>query len=296
MTIPFFKLQVAGNGFVLVDVDQLKDPAANADILSSDRYAEASRRLCDRRYGVGASGTVFLSGDDTIRVFNASGTMVSAGDDAILCAARYAFDSGRVKNRKITFHGQIGEIPVTVLGAHDFRINIGSPFSLLDHRVIDPSASSIIETIEQDGVRSSCAAIHIRDDVVVALPEGVGLLNYAGFNALVQKAFPGKQVIPVVARCITRETILVRATVKRPSGSCAAAAAALVTAISAGNCEQDAVVMFEQPGTDGAIDDAIARDTDASRRLLVSWNRSENDFLVTGTGGYVFEGKFDFRQ
>lgn len=291
MTIPFFKMQVAGNGFALVDVDQAKDPEER---LGSERYADAARSMCDRRYGIGASGAVFLSNDNTIRVFNASGTMVGSGSDAVLCAARYAFDSGRVKNRNISFHGQSGDIAVAVLGAHDFRVNVGSPFSLLDHRVVDPSAASVIESLEQDGVRSSCAALHIGDDVVVALPEGMGMLNYAGFNALVQKAFPGKQVIPVVARCITRDTILARAAVKRPSGSCAAAAAALVTAISAGNCEKDAVVMFEAPGSDGAIEEAIAKDRDASRRLLVSWDRAENDVLVTGTGGYVFEGKFDF--
>ena len=236
---------------------------------------------------------MFLSNDNSIRVLGASGAMSGSGYDAILCAARYAFDSGRVKNRIIPFRSQAGDVAVSVLGAHDFRVNVGSPFSLLDHRVVDPSASSVIESLEQDGVRSSCAALHVGDDVVVALPDGMGMLNYAGFNALVQKAFPGKQVIPVVARCVTRETILARAAVKRPSGSCAAAAAALVTAISAGNCEKDAVVMFEPPGSDGAMEDAIAKDRDASRRLLVSWDRAENDVLVTGAGGYVFEGKFD---
>jgi diaminopimelate epimerase len=291
MTIPFFKMQVAGNGFALVDADQPKDPKER---LPPDRYADASRAICDRRYGVGASGVIFLSADNTIRILNASGAMVGSAGDALLCAARYAFDSGRVKNRLISFRNQTGDVSVAILGAHDFRVNLGSPFSLLDHRVVDPTAASVIESLEQDGVRSSCAALHVGDDVVVALPDGMGVLNYAGFNALVQKAFPGRQVIPVVARCVTRETILARAAVKRPSGSCAAAAAALVTAISAGNCEKDAVVMFEPPGSDGAIDDAIAKDRDASRRLLVSWDRAENDVLVTGTGGYVFEGKFDF--
>lgn len=297
MTIPFYKLQLAGNGFILVDLAQIGSSADGRqgvhEGLTADRFSETARRLCDRRFGVGATGAIFLSSDNSIRVFNAQGQVVPGGDDAILCAARYAFDSGRIVNRTITFRNQLGEKKVSVLGAHEFRINIGSPFSLLGGRVITSDSAKIVETVEQDGVRFAGAAIHIHEDVVVAFPEGMGVLNFAGFNTLVQKAFPGKQILSVVARCVTRETILVRTVVKRESGCCAAAAASLVAAVSSGICDQDAVVMFESTGSDGQPDAVIAKDRDNSRRLAVSWDTAENDLHVTGTGGYLFEGKFD---
>ena len=142
-------------------------------------------------------------------------------------------------------------------------------------------------------MRTAFAAIHLHEDIVVAFPDGLGTLNYASFNALLQKAFPGKTVLPVIARCVTRETILVRSNVKRESSCCAAAGAALAAAICSGVCEKEAVVLFEQTSQDSQSDAFISRDKDNSRRLAVSWDTENNEMYVMGTGGYLFEGKFD---
>jgi diaminopimelate epimerase len=293
MTLPFYKLQLAGNGFILVDLEQVHPEGGGSEGLTSDLFADAARRICERRFGVGASGAIFLSRDNTIRIFSAQGTPARHGDDALLCAARYAFDTGRITNKNIAFKTPQGEKKVMVLGSHEFKINIGSPFSLLGGRVITKDTPLVVETIERDGVRAAYAAIHVHDDIVVAFPEGMGMLNFAGFGALVQKAFPGRQAIPVVARCVTRETIFARMPLKRDTGCCAAAAASLVAAMASGQCDADAVVIFEQTSPDEPAQNVIARDRDNSRRLAVSWDASENDLLVTGTGGYLFEGKFD---
>ena len=104
MTIPFYKLQLAGNGFILVDtgIDSLS-------ALTSDRYADAARNLCDKRFGVGATAAIFLSPDNTIRIFNGQGMTSGEADDAILCASRFAFDSGRITNHSIVFKTPRGE-------------------------------------------------------------------------------------------------------------------------------------------------------------------------------------------
>jgi len=291
MTIPFYKLQLAGNGFILVDTG-----TKSASALASDRYQDAARSLCDRRFGVGATGAIFLSPDNTIRIFNAQGTASSEADDAFLCAARYAFDSGRITNHSIIFKTPRGEKIVDVLGAHEFRVTVGSPFSILGGRVIESTMTGIVENIERDGMRTAYAAIHLHEDVVVAFPDGLGALNYTSFSALIQKAFPGKIVLPVIARCVTRETILVRANVKRESGCCASAGAALAAAICSGVCEKEAVILFEQTSSDSQSDAFIARDKDNSRRLAVSWDTEANEMYVMGTGGYLFEGKFDLSE
>lgn len=304
MILPFYKLQIAGNGFILVDTgsitgpdgmesDAMVPPPESSPSLPSDRYGEAAKRLCDRRYGVGATGAIFLSRDADIRVFNAQGVAVHQADDAYLCAARFAFDTGRASRRAIRFRTALGEREVEVLGAHEFRLGVGSPFAMIGGRVITAKSPGIVETIEREGVRAAYAAIHVHEDVVVAYPEGLGLLNFASFNALVQKTFPGRPALTVTARCVTRETILVRTNVKRESGACASAAAALTAAICSGTAEPEALVMFDPSGTDGQPDEAIARDRDNSRRLAVTWDADANEIFVIGTGGYLFEGKFD---
>jgi len=51
--------------------------------------------------------------------------------------------------------------------------------------------------------------------------------------------------------------------------------------------------MFEHTGSDGQIDNAIARDRDNSRRLAAIWDTNANELFAIGSGGYLFEGKFD---
>ena len=290
MTIPFYKLQLAGNGFILVDLGAFpKDGKAP----EADRYGELARTLCDRRYGIGATGAIFLARDNTIRVFGAQGQASPEADDAFLCAARFAFDSGRIAGKAIAFKTPHGERKLDVLGAHEFRLSLGSPFSLLTGAVIEDGMKNVAETIERDGVRASYSAIHVHDDAVVAFPGTEGILSYSSFNALIQKAFPAKPVLPVIARAITRETILVRSLPKRESGACTAAAAALVAGKLEGAADGEAIVIFEPTGTDGQPDDAIARDRDNSRRLAASWDAKANELSVIGSGGYLFEGKFD---
>ncbi|ULQ60525.1 hypothetical protein K7I13_04295 [Brucepastera parasyntrophica] len=106
MTIPFLKMQLAGNGFILIDPDNLQkeqNQPDGQDFFPADYYPVIAQRLCNRRYGVGASAVIFLAKDNTIRVFNPQGQLLSEADDALLCAARFAFDSGRVKNHTIVF-------------------------------------------------------------------------------------------------------------------------------------------------------------------------------------------------
>jgi diaminopimelate epimerase len=291
MTIPFYKLQIAGNGFILVDLSGLT--AETAGELTPDRYAGVARRFCDRRFGVGASGVIFLSRDNTIRIFGAQGIPSAEADDAFLCVARYAFDSGRVNNKSIVFKTPLGEKHIDVLGAHEFRIATGSPFALLGGHIITPDSDKLVEMIERDGIRSAYSALHIHEDVVVAFPQSLGTLNYSNFSSLVQKTFPGKTVLPVIARVITRDTILVRTIVKKESGVCAAAAASLAAAVCAGSADREAVIMFEQTGSDGQPDTVIAQDRDNSRRIAVTWDTEAHELYAIGSGGYIFEGKLD---
>jgi len=293
MTLPFYKLQLAGNGFILVDVDALPRGDGVPDALSPDRYAFAARKLCDRRFGVGATGCIFLSRDNEIRIFGAQGQPSAEADDALLCAARFAFDTGRISGHRIAFRTHRGTKALDILGAHEFRLGTGSPFALLGGRVIDRDDDRLVEFLDRDGISTACSAIHIHDDVVVAFPQSLGTLGYGGFANLVQKAFPAKSVLPVIATAVTRDTLLVKAHVRQESGSCAAAGAALVAAVCGGNADTEAVVMFDHGGSDGQPDAVMARDRDNSLRIAVSWDTEANELQVIGSGGYLFEGKID---
>ncbi len=304
MNIPFYKMQIAGNGFVLVDLaalsgktrapDATRDaPGEGGNSVDPASYPTLARILCDRRYGIGASGIIFLSADNSIRVLGPKGRLAETADDAILCATRFAFDSGRTAARSVTFRTNRGDRSVDILGAHEFRIALGSPFSILGGAVITPDAKRVVESLEIGGTTLSCSAIHVREDVVTAFPRALGTLDFPGFSGLARRAFPARDVIPSVAQAITRETILVRSLPRQESGASAVACAALATAVCSGQTETDAIVIFESAGTDGNPDEEIGRDRDNSRRLAASWDVRANEMYVTGSGGYLFEGTFD---
>lgn len=289
ITVPFIKLQLAGNGFALVDLAQ----TATEGRLAPDEYHEAARRLCDPRFGVGTAGAIFLAGENELRVFTRRGEPARGAEDALLCAARYAFDSGRVVNRTITFKTASGERVITALGAHEFRISCGAPFSLLGGTLVTPLAAEISEIIEHDGITTAFSGLHVGEDVLVAFPQTLGTLDYRSLRALAARAFPDRRVTPVIARALTRDTILVRVEPRGTATACAAANGALVASVCAGSADRDAMVLFDFGGIASSPDSVLETDRDQSRRVAASWDTDANELFVTGTGGYLFEGKFD---
>ncbi len=340
MTLPFYKLHIAGNGFVLIDAGQVEQDllerrkkaesdAARADSrgcsgCGTGAHAEdgtaskadsslspslkdplflrkAGRALCDRRYGVGASGVIFLWPDNSVRVINQKGEDMHRPDDALLCAARYAYDSGRAFARAkghpnlqaLRFMLPRGEVLLDVLGAHEFRLALGAPFSMPGGIVIDPETPRPLETLEIDGIGTGMAAVHAREDTVIAFPRSGAELSWETCVRLVQKAFPDRRVQTIIAQAVTAETLSIKTHPLPESGACAAAAASLTAAACAGMTGMEALVLFTGRGVDSGSEEILSPDRGNSRRLGVQWDAKANELYVVGSGGYLFEGRFD---
>ncbi len=89
MTLTFYKYQGTGNDFVIID---------NREQIISKNDTKLIERLCDRKYGIGADGLMFLEkptseGDDfTMVYFNADGkesTMCGNGGRCLVAFAAY---------------------------------------------------------------------------------------------------------------------------------------------------------------------------------------------------------------
>jgi diaminopimelate epimerase len=92
LRIPFIKAQGAGNDFLIVE----NGPEAP---LPSEEWR---RRVCDRRYGVGADGMLFLTvpssqpgADADLRIFNSDGGEVEISGNGTRCAAAFLVETGR---------------------------------------------------------------------------------------------------------------------------------------------------------------------------------------------------------
>lgn len=127
--LQFSKYQGLGNDFLLLDRrDGGSDPHGEA--FSPERV----RRLCDRRFGVGADGVILAlppegSGELRMRIFNADGTEPEMCGNGIRCLARFLADSdGDQPGRTWQVETLAGRIVPELQGDGTIRVDMGSPF------------------------------------------------------------------------------------------------------------------------------------------------------------------------
>ncbi|MCL2149135.1 MAG: diaminopimelate epimerase, partial [Methanomassiliicoccaceae archaeon] len=90
----FWKYHGIGNDFILIDgIGTGKGPDVDVD-------PERCRLWCDRNFGIGADGVVFLlpgeGADVAMRVINADGSEAEMCGNGIRCLAKHAYDHGYV--------------------------------------------------------------------------------------------------------------------------------------------------------------------------------------------------------
>jgi diaminopimelate epimerase len=101
MTIPFFKYQGTGNDFIVIDNRK------NEYFLTNDQV----RRLCDRRFGIGADGLMLLNEkkgyDFEMKYYNADGREGSMCGNGGRCMVKFAYHLGIHRNeyKFIAFDG-----------------------------------------------------------------------------------------------------------------------------------------------------------------------------------------------
>lgn len=147
----FWKYQGIGNDFILLD--------GTAGDLEID--TEWCRRACDRHYGIGADGVLYVmpgeGTDITMRIINADGSEAEMCGNGIRCVAKYAADHEVVPGDTMTIHTLAGDLGAEVFKGDDglvrtVRINMGAP--ILDGRTVpvDYDGRFIDQPFDADGV------------------------------------------------------------------------------------------------------------------------------------------------
>jgi len=124
MELHFTKLQGNGNDFILIDEYE-------GVAIPDEMKAQFAALYCDRRFGIGADGVLYLSksqkADLKMRLLQPDESEAEMCGNGIRCFAKYAYDSGYVR-RSCTVETLAGIIPVEMNYQDDnFFATIGMP-------------------------------------------------------------------------------------------------------------------------------------------------------------------------
>ncbi len=90
----FWKMHGLGNDYIVID--------NRKEGISGSQAEDLAKRLCERRFSVGADGLLLVSNskvaDAKMRIFNADGSEAEMCGNGIRCFAKYCYENGIVVN------------------------------------------------------------------------------------------------------------------------------------------------------------------------------------------------------
>ncbi len=124
MLLQFFKMNGAGNDFIIID---------NRD-LTADLDEDTIAALCDRNRGIGADGLLAVEpaqkgADFRFRYYNADGGEAEMCGNGARCFGRFTAHLGEIVLKRVTFETIVGTLAAEMIG-DDVRIAMSDPTDL----------------------------------------------------------------------------------------------------------------------------------------------------------------------
>ena len=140
MEIPFYKMQGAGNDFILIDNQKLN--------FSSGQLTKFAARVCTRRVSVGADTLIAVeaargTGDFYARFFNADGSEAEMCGNGARCVARWAFETG-IAQEKMIIETIAGDVPAERLDRRTYRVQLNSPTVFEADKILQVDGKEVI--------------------------------------------------------------------------------------------------------------------------------------------------------
>lgn len=271
----FMKMHGLGNDFVVV---------ANHDNIP-ENVNNLAVNICDRNFGVGADGLVFILpsevADVRMRIFNADGSEAEQCGNAIRCVAKYVYDHDIIKNDSLNVETLAG-IQNVKLQLQDglvkqVEVDMGEP--ILKGELIPTAIHQnkvLNQTIEVNGMRFKFTAVSMGNPHAVIYVENAKNFDVEKWGPKIEQhpLFPKKTNVEFVTVKSEKEMDMrvwergVGQTLACGTGACATGVASVLS----GKTSRDMVVHLK--GGD----------------LRVFWNEEDNRVYMTGEAKEVFQG------
>ena len=282
MKLQFAKYQGLGNDFVLIDNRQQQELALSPEQVT---------RVCDRHFGVGADGVIFLlpgqAGTDyTMRIINSDGSEPEMCGNGIRCLARFIADlEGKSPTDSLAYriHTLAGEITPELQPDDQVKVNMGPP-QLVAAQIpttLDPTDNGTVvdQAIVVADQKWQVTCVSMGNPHCIAFVDDVSAvaLDQIGPQFEHHSAFPQRintEFVQVVKPDYLKMRVWERgagATMACGTGACAV----LVAGVLTGRCQPQATI--ELPG--GPLD--------------IAWTSTDPSVYMTGPADAVFAGVLD---
>ena len=270
----FPKMQGIGNDFVVVDgfqFPELPDPAA------------LSRAVCDRHFGVGADGLIWMVASDCadarMRIFNRDGSEPEMCGNGIRCAAKFLRDAG-LAGEKMKIETLAGVLTIEMKG-DDCTVDMGRPCMAPEKIPVAAADNRVTIDVGGRSLRFFCVsmgnphAVIYCDDVDHLPLETIG--PKFEFNPL----FP-ERINTEFVQIINDHTVKMRVW-ERGSGetwACGTGACAVaVSSVLNGYCKQGEEITVQLRGGD----------------LKITYEQ-DGTVLMKGPATKVFDGTIEYKE
>jgi diaminopimelate epimerase len=268
--LPFTKMHGLGNDFVVLDNLGL-EPA-----ISGNLTAEMAKKICDRRFGIGADQILWLkkahdsSADFRMEILNADGSVAEMCGNGIRAVALYAQRHTSYQKSEYKIETLAGLKTVRVRGA-DVTVDMGLP-------ILGEGFSIGGECIEIRGEQLRFFEVNVGNPHAVFFVDEVESFPVEELGPLIEKhpRFPHRTNVEFV-KIQNSQSIQVRVwergagiTLACGTGACASAVASLATH------RLKNPLNVELPGG----------------RLRISWEGNPHSILMEGPATEVFKGTF----
>jgi len=128
MKMKFTKMHGLGNDFILVN-------SLNGEFKNYSRFSYIAKKLCDRHFGIGADGLIFIFSSDVadlkMKIYNSDGSEAQMCGNGIRCFAKYVYENKITSKKKFTVETQAGIItPEIIINNEEIlgiKVNMGIP-------------------------------------------------------------------------------------------------------------------------------------------------------------------------
>lgn len=275
MSIAFSKYHGLGNDFILIDNRHSAEP-----ILTSEQAV----KWCDRNFGVGADGVIFLlteaNGEHRMRIFNSDGSEPEMCGNGIRCLAKFMQDLNiPTTDSKYQIQTGAGLIVPQMDVDGQVTVDMGKPFLTAaeipttlrdsDHKVINVP-------LEVGGNTWNVTTVSMGNPHCMTFVDDVDTIPLAEIGVLFEHhpVFPKRtntEFVEVVNRGYVKMRVWERgagATLACGTGACATVVAGVLNAL----CDRTCTVNL--PGGD----------------LKIQWSEESDRILMTGPATLVFTG------